>query len=194
MRKTLKKGFPHSGERLLMNKEMFEDCWQTEELEECWVPPADRSSSFQHFTEQQQSVVASKAILKWFLFLFDSSGCLYGLLYCLLDFFHNFTFLLFIKYCSFSLVVEKMDNVTGGLETSHRRYTEKLTEVESDLKKLGNLHKQNPFLLWLWGVLLADSGRKFVWKNFWLWQDTACLFQFHKYLGKHLKIVKISST
>ncbi|NWY64601.1 COL12 protein, partial [Erithacus rubecula] len=33
-------------------------------------------------------------------------------------------------------VVEKMDNVTGGLETSHRRYTEKLTEVESDLKKL----------------------------------------------------------
>lgn len=33
-----------------------------------------------------------------------------------------------------------MDNVTGGLETSHRRYTEKLTEVESDLKKLGNLH------------------------------------------------------
>ncbi|NXG50203.1 COL12 protein, partial [Psilopogon haemacephalus] len=33
-------------------------------------------------------------------------------------------------------VVEKMNNVTGGLETSHRRYTEKLTEVESDLKKL----------------------------------------------------------
>ncbi|KAF1494890.1 Collectin-12, partial [Eudyptula minor novaehollandiae] len=33
-------------------------------------------------------------------------------------------------------VVEKMDNVTGGLETSHRRYTEKLTEVESGLKKL----------------------------------------------------------
>lgn len=33
-----------------------------------------------------------------------------------------------------------MNNVTGGLETSHRRYTEKLTEVESDLKKLGKLH------------------------------------------------------
>uniref|UniRef100_A0A8D0DT16 Collectin-12 n=1 Tax=Salvator merianae TaxID=96440 RepID=A0A8D0DT16_SALMN len=33
-------------------------------------------------------------------------------------------------------VVEKMDNVTGGMENSHRRYTEKLTEVESDLKKL----------------------------------------------------------
>lgn len=33
-----------------------------------------------------------------------------------------------------------MDNVTGGLETSHRRYTEKLTEVESGLKKLGNTH------------------------------------------------------
>ncbi|EMP31147.1 Collectin-12, partial [Chelonia mydas] len=33
-------------------------------------------------------------------------------------------------------VVEKMDNVTGGMETSHRRYTEKLTEVESGLKKL----------------------------------------------------------
>ncbi|XP_067403047.1 collectin-12 [Emydura macquarii macquarii] len=29
-----------------------------------------------------------------------------------------------------------MDNVTGGMETSHRRYTEKLTEVESGLKKL----------------------------------------------------------
>ncbi|XP_053103384.1 collectin-12 isoform X1 [Hemicordylus capensis] len=33
-------------------------------------------------------------------------------------------------------VLEKMDNVTGGMETSHRRYTDKLTEVESNLKKL----------------------------------------------------------
>uniref|UniRef100_A0A452IQ96 Collectin-12 n=1 Tax=Gopherus agassizii TaxID=38772 RepID=A0A452IQ96_9SAUR len=33
-------------------------------------------------------------------------------------------------------VVEKMDNVTGGMETSHRRYTEKLSEMESGLKKL----------------------------------------------------------
>jgi len=56
-----------------MGKEMFVDCWQTEELEECWVPPADMSSFFQYFTEQQQSVVASKAILKCFLFLFDGS-------------------------------------------------------------------------------------------------------------------------
>ncbi|XP_043834565.1 collectin-12 [Dromiciops gliroides] len=35
-------------------------------------------------------------------------------------------------------VVEKMDNVTGGMETSHLRYNEKLTEVESGLKKLGD--------------------------------------------------------
>uniref|UniRef100_A0A6I8PGA0 Collectin-12 n=1 Tax=Ornithorhynchus anatinus TaxID=9258 RepID=A0A6I8PGA0_ORNAN len=35
-------------------------------------------------------------------------------------------------------VVEKMDSVTGGMETSHLRYTEKLTEVESGLKKLGD--------------------------------------------------------
>lgn len=41
-----------------------------------------------------------------------------------------------------------MDNVTGGLETSHRRYTEKLTEVESDLKKLGKLHEiKAPFFI-----------------------------------------------
>ncbi|XP_060631127.2 collectin-12 [Anolis sagrei] len=33
-------------------------------------------------------------------------------------------------------VVEKMDNVTVGLESSHRRYNDKLTDVESDLKKL----------------------------------------------------------
>ncbi|XP_030068805.1 collectin-12 [Microcaecilia unicolor] len=33
-------------------------------------------------------------------------------------------------------VVEKMDGVTGDMETSHRSYTEKLSEVETDLKKL----------------------------------------------------------
>lgn len=33
-------------------------------------------------------------------------------------------------------VVEKMDGVTGDMETSHRDYTEKLSEVETDLKKL----------------------------------------------------------
>lgn len=45
-----------------------------------------------------------------------------------------------------------MDNVTGGLETSHRRYTEKLTEVESDLKKLGNLHTRKAPLYYGFGV------------------------------------------
>lgn len=45
-----------------------------------------------------------------------------------------------------------MDNVTGGLETSHRRYTEKLTEVESDLKKLGNLHTSKAPLFYGSGV------------------------------------------
>lgn len=30
-----------------------------------------------------------------------------------------------------------MDNVTGDMEMSDKKYTEKLTEVESDLKKLG---------------------------------------------------------
>lgn len=81
----------------------FGECCQTEELEECWVPPPDRSSFFQHFTEQEQSIVANKAILKWFLFLFDGSGVLFVcLLYCLLDFFHNSTFLLSITYCSLS--------------------------------------------------------------------------------------------
>lgn len=57
-----------------MSKEMFGNCRQTEELEERWVPQADRSSSFQHFTEPQKSVVASKAILRWFGFLFDVRG------------------------------------------------------------------------------------------------------------------------
>ncbi|KAJ1191067.1 hypothetical protein NDU88_000384 [Pleurodeles waltl] len=33
-------------------------------------------------------------------------------------------------------VVEKMDGVTDDMETSHRDYAEKLTEVETDLKKL----------------------------------------------------------
>ena len=32
-----------------------------------------------------------------------------------------------------------MDNVTGGMETSRQTYDDKLTAVESDLKKLGNL-------------------------------------------------------
>ncbi|XP_014635405.1 PREDICTED: collectin-12-like [Ceratotherium simum simum] len=31
-----------------------------------------------------------------------------------------------------------MDNVTGGMETSHQTYDDKLTAVESDLKKLGD--------------------------------------------------------
>lgn len=31
-----------------------------------------------------------------------------------------------------------MDNVTGGMETSRQTYDDKLTAVESDLKKLGN--------------------------------------------------------
>ncbi|XP_059102475.1 collectin-12 [Peromyscus eremicus] len=35
-------------------------------------------------------------------------------------------------------VVEKMDNVTGGMETSRQTYNDKLTAVESDLKKLGD--------------------------------------------------------
>ncbi|XP_041607047.1 collectin-12 isoform X1 [Vulpes lagopus] len=35
-------------------------------------------------------------------------------------------------------VVEKMDNVTGGMETSRQTYDDKLTAVESDLKKLGD--------------------------------------------------------
>uniref|UniRef100_A0A452J8C7 Collectin sub-family member 12 n=1 Tax=Mus musculus TaxID=10090 RepID=A0A452J8C7_MOUSE len=35
-------------------------------------------------------------------------------------------------------VVEKMDNVTDGMETSHQTYDNKLTAVESDLKKLGD--------------------------------------------------------
>lgn len=35
-------------------------------------------------------------------------------------------------------VVEKMDNVTGGMETSRQSYDDKLTAVESDLKKLGD--------------------------------------------------------
>ena len=37
------------------------------------------------------------------------------------------------------LVVEKMDNVTGGMETARRTYNDKLTAVESDLKELGKL-------------------------------------------------------
>lgn len=40
------------------------------------------------------------------------------------------------------LVVEKMDNVTGGMETSRQTYDDKLTAVESDLKKLGNLQQE----------------------------------------------------
>ena len=49
------------------------------------------------------------------------------------------------------LVVEKMDNVTGGMETSRQTYDDKLTAVESDLKKLGNLQqkwtiKPNPLI------------------------------------------------
>lgn len=40
------------------------------------------------------------------------------------------------------LVVEKMDNVTGGMETSRQTYDDKLTAVESDLKKLGNLQQK----------------------------------------------------
>ncbi|KAG2458220.1 COL12 protein, partial [Polypterus senegalus] len=35
-------------------------------------------------------------------------------------------------------VVQKMDSVTEGMETSHRLYSEKLTAVEGDLKKLDN--------------------------------------------------------
>uniref|UniRef100_A0A8I4A353 Uncharacterized protein n=1 Tax=Callithrix jacchus TaxID=9483 RepID=A0A8I4A353_CALJA len=35
-------------------------------------------------------------------------------------------------------VVEKMDNVTGGMETSRQTYDDKLIAVESDLKKLGD--------------------------------------------------------
>uniref|UniRef100_A0A8C0D816 Collectin subfamily member 12 n=1 Tax=Balaenoptera musculus TaxID=9771 RepID=A0A8C0D816_BALMU len=35
-------------------------------------------------------------------------------------------------------VVEKMDSVTGGMETSRQTYDDKLTAVESDLKKLGD--------------------------------------------------------
>lgn len=50
------------------------------------------------------------------------------------------------------LVVEKMDNVTGGMETSRQTYDDKLTAVESDLKKLGNLQQEwtiklNPLIL-----------------------------------------------
>ncbi|XP_058412526.1 collectin-12-like [Diceros bicornis minor] len=37
---------------------------------------------------------------------------------------------------------EKMDNVTGGMETSHQTYDDKLTAVESDLKKLGDQTKK----------------------------------------------------
>lgn len=36
-----------------------------------------------------------------------------------------------------------MDNVTGGMETSRQTYDDKLTAVESDLKKLGNLFRVN---------------------------------------------------
>lgn len=45
------------------------------------------------------------------------------------------------------LVVEKMDNVTGGMETSRQTYDDKLTAVESDLKKLGNLQQEWPIKL-----------------------------------------------
>lgn len=37
-----------------------------------------------------------------------------------------------------------MDNVTGGMETSRQTYDDKLTAVESDLKKLGNLFESEP--------------------------------------------------
>lgn len=42
------------------------------------------------------------------------------------------------KLFSFVLVVEKMDNVSGDMEDSRQRCSEKLLEVKSDLKKLGN--------------------------------------------------------
>ena len=40
-----------------------------------------------------------------------------------------------------------MDNVTGGMETSRQTYDDKLTAVESDLKKLGNVQ-------WAWTMKL----------------------------------------
>lgn len=58
-----------------------------------------------------------------------------------------------------------MDNVTGGLETSHRRYTEKLTEVESGLKKLGNLHAikaplYSVFEMFSWKIVARNLSEK----------------------------------
>lgn len=53
-----------------------------------------------------------------------------------------------------------MDNVTGGMETSHRRYTEKLTEVESDLKKLGNLHTSKAPLYYGIGLFSWQSAAR----------------------------------
>lgn len=40
------------------------------------------------------------------------------------------------------LVVEKMDTVTDGMETSRQTYDNKLIAVESDLKKLGKLKQE----------------------------------------------------
>ena len=44
-----------------------------------------------------------------------------------------------------------MDNVTGGMETSRQTYDDKLTAVESDLKKLGNLQ-------WTWTMKLIPCN------------------------------------
>lgn len=45
-----------------------------------------------------------------------------------------------------------MDNVTGGMETSRQTYDDKLTAVESDLKKLGNLNESESqsWIPWLY--------------------------------------------
>uniref|UniRef100_H3B614 Collectin-12 n=1 Tax=Latimeria chalumnae TaxID=7897 RepID=H3B614_LATCH len=41
-----------------------------------------------------------------------------------------------VAILGYKAVVEKMDNVTEGMETSHKVYAEKLTAVETDIKKI----------------------------------------------------------
>lgn len=48
-----------------------------------------------------------------------------------------------------------MDSVTGGMETSRQTYDDKLTAVESDLKKLGNLQ-------WEWTIKLNPLTQLYV--------------------------------